>query len=95
MPVSCSTADPSPEPPSALRSSQLGLICLTIVLLGVDVVALVGKLGRFSEGTSSDLIFLPWDFLKCLLHTTVGIDWQILSSYDMDPLLQKRLVGKR
>ena len=28
-------------------------------------------------------------------HSTVGIDWQVLSSNDMDPLLQKRLVGKR
>ena len=27
-------------------------------------------------------------------HTTVGIDWQVLSSNDMDPLLQKRISGR-
>ena len=55
MSASCSTIDPSPEPSSALISYCLGLICLTIDLLGVDVVILVGKLGRFSEEGTSEL----------------------------------------
>lgn len=34
-------------------------------------VTLVGSVGRFRVGTSSDLSFLPREFTKCLLHTQV------------------------
>ena len=87
--VFCSTADPSPEPSLALKSSRLGLICFTIDLLGVDVVTLVGRqpwqiLSRnfiWSKLSSMRFVEVP------ATHSTVGIYWQNLSSNDMDPLL--------
>ena len=84
---------PEAEPLARCMGSFTGCTCLTSGLFGVGIVADVANFGRFSVGTSSDLSILPWELLKCLLHTLLlGLIGRFFSPDNMYPVPEQRLV---
>ena len=84
---------PSSSPASSSLSTT---VCLrTSGLLDVDGVILVASFGTFSVGySSSRSLTLMRIFEVPTAHSTIPVQWNILSSDVMQPLFEESFVGQ-